>query len=334
MTRLLGAVLVLAVMVGGGAAGGSAGSRAANMETATAVDAAAAAAGVRVTRSHYMANANHGAARNLGCRDGDTRGRMTLFFGAPQDIGGDFGATLWGAPDRTTAQIAEIVKEFARGYVWCRRSDGHQLLIGVGTSTSTIDSRSDGWLRRHGRAWSAMVKQLDAWAKTHHPDGIVVDAAWDAEPSWSSFHKAEQWMAGYDNETPGARPLHANNSADGCPSVVVPNNGGCNNGWNQQHVWHLAWEHRPAFPIPQIYATSGVNAHQWAMLSLYGAGRGNAIHFGGAMSQRSACQQRSGCEGIDATPQQSHDFLLWALNARPETRQPSLDGVTDIRWHS
>lgn len=58
------------------------------------------------------------------------------------------------------------------------------------------------------------------------------------------------------------------------------------------------------------------------------------MRFFGAMSQYSACQQRGGCAGTDATPQQSHDLLLDALNSHPDTAQEELDWVTDIRWHS
>jgi hypothetical protein len=113
MRRLLGAAVVLAAAAVGG--------------LGMPADATLAAAELNVTRSYYIANADRTAARNLGCSNGDTRGRMTLFFGAPREVNGTFGTTLWGAPDQTTSYIAEIVKEFARGYDKCRTSDAHQL---------------------------------------------------------------------------------------------------------------------------------------------------------------------------------------------------------------
>ncbi|HEX8802944.1 MAG TPA: hypothetical protein VF743_02085 [Acidimicrobiales bacterium] len=285
------------------------------------------------TRSYYMGDGSGAAARYLGCANGDKQGRMTLFFGSPTAVSGTYGATLWGAPNRTTSQVAATVKEVARGYVMCRESSTYRLLIGVGTSNSSIDGRSDTWLRGHGRAWATMVKNLSGWATAHYPDHVRIYAAWDAEPSWSRFSKAESWMHGYDDTT-GARPLFANFSADGCPRTTS-NNGSCNNGWNQQGIWHLAWQHNPAMPFPQIYATSGANANQWQRIDEYGASRGNGMFFTGAMSQWTACWQAGeGCWGIDATPRQSHDFLLWALNSREATRQPAIEAVTDIRWHS
>jgi hypothetical protein len=285
------------------------------------------------TRSYYMGNGSGEAARNLGCRNGDKQGRVTLFFGAPTPVDGRYGATLWAAPNRTTSEIAATVREFARGYALCRDSSSYRLLIGVGTSNSSIDSKSDGWLYRHGRAWAAMVRSLSAWAQQHYPRHVRMYGAWDAEPSWSSFAKAEQWMDGYDGVT-NTRPLHANNSADGCPQRSSEN-GSCNNGWNQFRVWHLAWAHDPALPIPQIYATSGANARQWHMIDAYGyRHHRDGMTFFGVMSQRTACREVSSCRGIDNTPAQSYDQLLYALNTRSYTRQLDLFGMTDIQWHS
>lgn len=288
-----------------------------------------------VTRSYYMANGSGAPARNLGCLNGDKQGRMTLFFGAPTTVSGTYGTTLWSAPNRTTAQIAATVREFARGYVLCRRSPSYRLLIGVGTSNSAADGKSNAWLYGHGRAWGGMVKSLNDWAVRYHPGQVRINGAWDAEPSWSSFSKAESWMHGYDSVA-GTRPLHANNSADGCPQRSSQN-GACNNGWNQQRVWHLAWQHTPALPIPQIYATSGANARQWHMISAYGyRHHRNRTVFHGVMSQRSACRQASAwsCRGTDATPHHAYDMLLRELFTRDYTRQMQLPGMTDIRWHS
>jgi hypothetical protein len=287
-----------------------------------------------ITRSYYMGNGSGEPARNLGCLNGDKQGRMTLFFGAPTTVSGTYGATLWGAPNRTTGQIAATVREFARGYVFCRQSSSYRLLIGVGTSNSSIDSKSDQWVYGHGRAWATMVRDLSAWASQTYPGHVRIYGAWDAEPSWSSYAKADRWMHGYDDVS-GARPLHANNSADGCPQRSSEN-GSCNNGWNQRAVWHLSWQHDPALPIPQIYATSGANARQWHMLDAYGyRHHRDGMTFFGVMSQWTACRQTSSsCSGINATPHEAYDMLLRELHTRDYTRQASMPGMTDIRWHS
>lgn len=284
------------------------------------------------TRSYYVANASNHAMRNLGCRDGNTAGRNTLFFGAPARVGSGYGATLWSAANRTTAQVGELVKDYIRGYVWCRQSQAFQLFVGMGTSNSAINGKSDGWVLGHGRAWAATVRAVAAWAARYYPGVARVYGAWDAEPSWSSPHKAEMWMRGYDSQ-PGRRALHANFSADGCPRNTA-SNGACNNGWRQEHLWRLGWRYDPSLPMPQIYATSGVNARQWQQIDLYGAvAHGDGMVFWGTLSQLRACRQMGGCRGTDNGPRQAHDQLLWHLNTHPTTRQATIETTSDMSWH-
>lgn len=286
------------------------------------------------TRSYYMANASRDEAVLLGCANGDKQGRLTLFFGAPKAVGSGYGATLWGASDRTAAQIGTLVKDFVRGYVYCRESRSHRLLIGVGTSNSAVDGKSDTWLTTHGARWSKMVRDVHDWAATHYPTAASIYGAWDAEPSWSRYAKASAWMHGYDNAYPRRRNLHANFSADGCPQTTA-DNGACNNGWTQWHLWHLAWDHDPSLTFPQIYATSGANARQWKQISEYGHHhQGDGIHFFGVLAQSAACMQVGGCAGTDNTPHEAHDQLFDALDSHSHTRQGSIDAMTDVRWHS
>ncbi|HEX2186591.1 MAG TPA: hypothetical protein VHN78_13910, partial [Chloroflexota bacterium] len=236
------------------------------------------------TRSFYIANADRGAMRNLGCAHRDMAGRTSLFFGSPTVVQGTYGATLWGGANQTVAQVGELMQEFVRGYVACRRNPRNQLFVGMGTSNSAIDGKSDAWLLGHSVTWAETIKGLHAWANRYYPGVIRVYAAWDAEPSWSTPWKAEVWMRGYA-ATGGRRGLQANFSADGCPQRGA-GNGGCNNGWNQHHLWNLAWRFDPSLPMPQIYARTGANARQWQQIDLYGArSHGDGMVFWGPMSQ-------------------------------------------------
>jgi len=287
------------------------------------------------TNSYYMARATAPDASRLGCFNANRSGRMTLFFGAPVTVRGAYGATLWGAPDRNTAEIGQTVQNFVRGYAYCRTDSRRRLLIGVGTSNSAINGRTDAWLQAHGAAWARMVANLNAWASKYYPGQAQIYAAWDFEPSWSSFAKADQWMHGYDI-TPGRRPLYANSSADGCPTSTATN-GPCNNGWTQNRVWHLAWRHDPSMPIPQIYATSGVNAHQWQLIDLWATvAQHDGMYFYGTMSQAGACKQAGAgaCPGTNNSPTSARNFLLWWLRTDRRTSQPSVDTMTDISWNS
>ncbi len=285
------------------------------------------------TNSYYMARTSPSDAASLGCYNGDKSGRLTLFFGAPTSVGGVPGATVWGAPNLHVYQIGQAVMDFVRGYAFCRTEPGGRLLVGIGTSNSAIDDDTDDWLYAHGRAWGSMVRDVANWVATYYPGFAQVYGAWDDEPSWSSPFKAHHWMAGYDG-TPGRPGLYTNASADGCPTSTATG-GACDNGWNQGWVWHLNWEFDSALPFPQIYATSGVNAHQWQLIDLYATTHlGDGMFFYGTMSQWAACQQAGGCAGTDNTVHKANDFLTWWLNTDPRTAQGGVDGMTDIRWNS
>ena len=285
------------------------------------------------TRSFYMGRSDDSSAALLGCYQADKSGRLTLFFGAPTTVRGEYGTTLWGAPDLTIWEIGERIKSVVRGFAYCRQDASHRLLIGMGTSNAAIDGQSDPWLRAHGDTWSRTVEALAAWVNSYYPGYAQVGAAWDFEPSWSTFHKAEQWMHGYDDYG-GAQLLYANASADGC-STSSASNAACNNGWIQQYVWHLAWDHDPALPIPQIYTNSGNQARQWQLIDLYGTVYWNdGMTFGGTLTQYNACLQVGGCSGTNNTPHQGHDQLLWYLESDPRTSQGSLETMTDMHWNS
>ena len=285
------------------------------------------------TRSYYMARNSAGAATQLGCANGDKSGRMTLFFGAPTVARGGYGATAWGAPDMHLWDIENTIKNVIRGYAYCRRSPNYRLLIGVGTSNSGIDARSAAWRQAHGYAWATSVRALAAWANYYYPGIAQVYGAWDFEPSWSSFPSADNWMHGYDSR-PGRQLVFVNASADGCSTTKADNNA-CNNGWNQQRVWHLAWQHDPSLPIPQIYTNSGTQARQWKLIDLWAtANTGDGMYFYGTLTQSGACRQVGGCSGTSNTPHQAHDQLLWWLRSDSRTTQPSLQTMMDVSWNS
>jgi hypothetical protein len=285
------------------------------------------------TNSYYMARNSSPDAAALGCYNGGKSGRMTLFFGAPTEARGGYGATAWGATDLHMWDIENTVMDVIRGYAYCRQNAGFRLQIGIGTSTSGINGRSGAWLRAHGNAWATSVRNVAAWANYYYPGVAQVYGAWDFEPSWSSFETADAWMHGYDGR-PGRQPMFINASADGCSTTKADNNP-CNNGWNQHRVWHLAWEHDPSLPIPQIYTNSGTQARQWKLIDLWAtANTGDGMYFYGTLSQYGACRQVGGCSGTSNTPHEAHDQLLWWLQTDSRTTQPSIDTMTDVNWNS
>jgi hypothetical protein len=285
------------------------------------------------TSSYYMARNGASDASALGCYNSGRSGRMTMFFGSPTVARGGYGATAWGAPDMHVWDVQQTVMNFIRGYAYCRQNPGFVIQIGVGTSNSGLDGRSSAWIQAHGRAWADAVRSVAAWAATYYPGVAQVYGAWDPEPSWSTFAAADAWMHGYDS-APGRRAMFVNAAADGC-STTTATNQPCNNGWNQHRVWHLSWEHDPALPIPQIYRNDGAQARQWQLIDLWATvNRGDGMFFYGAMAQSGACAQVGGCAGIDNTPHEAHDQLLWWLNTDSRTAQRGLQTMTNVHWNS
>jgi hypothetical protein len=285
------------------------------------------------TNSYYMARNSPADASALGCYNSSKSGRMTMFFGAPVEARGGYGAAVWGAPDMHVWDIQNTVMDFIRGYAYCRQNPGFVIQIGVGTSNSGIDGRTGAWLNAHGAAWADAVNGLAAWANYYYPGVAQVFGAWDFEPSWSSFAAADAWMHGYDG-APGRQALFVNASADGC-SLSNADNGPCNNGWTQSAVWHLAWQHDPSLPIPQIYRTDGVMAAQWKLIDLWATvNTGDGMYFYGVMAQSGACGQVGGCAGTNNTPHQAYDQLLWWLNSDSRTAQGELQTMTNVYWNS
>ncbi|HZD22655.1 MAG TPA: hypothetical protein VE569_04545 [Acidimicrobiia bacterium] len=65
-----------------------------------------------------------------------------------------------------------------------------------------------------------MVNHVQTWLSDQGYLGrIAVRGAWDMEPAWSSFTRANNWMHGYDGSN--SYTLLANYSADGCPSTRI-----------------------------------------------------------------------------------------------------------------
>jgi hypothetical protein len=294
------------------------------------------------TRSYYVATTDQGTLNHLGCETAmqGRQGRMTLFFGSPIDVNGAYGATLWGAPNQTTTGVGNLVKAFIQGYDGCA-SGSIFMRLGVGTSNCLIDPnapdsncvssasyKTSTWVRNHGKAWGQMVNSLGTWiANTGHGDRVYTYAAWDTEPAWSSFARADAWMHGYDFDAPNEYALFANFSADGCPTGTALNattNYSCANGWTLYRMWHEAWDHAPSWPFPQIYSSS--LAQQWLRIGEYGYhAQYCCMSFIGALAQYASCS----CSN---TPKQAHDQLMAAVQSHSHTSQSDFVDTSDVGW--
>ena len=288
------------------------------------------------TTSYYMKTISSTAMTNLGCEIGKQSiknpGRddflVTLAYGMPVEIGSSYGASLFGFGPVTTAQIGDAIKTVGRAYVTCSPNETQShLRLGIGTS-----NYGSKVTEKHGAAWAKMVNDVNAWFASQ---GLIlrVDAVGmnDMELSWNTVSVTRAWLKGYDSVN--QYPLYNFGDAAGCPTRSRPT-WPCTNGWSQEDVWYISYGSGASYALPLIYADSGVNAEQWALLSEYGFTRhGLPIEFVGVMTQYQSCIQVGGCGTLDNTPEEGWTFLYKELLRNPATAQ-YLRYSTDIMWHT
>ena len=281
------------------------------------------------TTSRYvpLTNTTNAQAHEHGCAEGrtGTSGPRILFFGTQEknDTLREPGRTASTSTPRSPyTKAAQYAHHWAQGFTQCRTGQATaELALGIN------NKQDSGLTGAHaGQRWAHFVTTTRQNSTT---EAVTITTALDAEPSWSSPTWARDWLTAYTNTT--TIPLYAANSADSCPTNTNTTN--CANGWKLADVHHMAGGGNPNIhAIPQIYRTDGIQARQWATISRWGhANTGDPLRFAGAMSQHTACKQRS-CNKTDNTPQQSWNQLKNALDAHHTTRTDTLGPATDMRW--
>lgn len=289
---------------------------------------------VDATTSHYVVLGTDAGQRGhrTGCRDGRSgaSGPRVLFFGTQEgeDQLRPPGTTASSAARRVpTTRAGEFAREWVRGFLACRTGDV------TATVALAVNNKADGGVdaRAAGLDWARLVERVGAAVG---PGPVRVAGGLDAEPSWSGPEWARDWLAGYLSGTD--RALIAANSADGCPTEGsgAAQAAGCNNGWTQADVFHLATGGGPQVAaLPQIYRTDGVQARQWAQISQWGMRNGKGpLRVLGALSQQRACEQKGGCQGIDNSPAEAREQLAEALADVGATAPTAPLTVSDVAW--
>lgn len=306
---------------------------------------------ILASTSFYLPTTDPTFLYNLGCdqgrRDLQEPGAqdsvVVLDFSYPvynADIG--YGAALFEDNPyvpTSPASLAEIkagIKGFANGYYHCSGEDTQSnLVIGVGTNNKPTSINSLERAAAHGAAWSTMVSSINQWALE---EGIFhqVQAygASDIEVSWNTPEWTRSWISGFEQN--GDNFLIHFGDAAGCPYEDNPH-WICNNDWELEDLWYFSWGASSALPLPLIYRNDGIQAKQWAYVSLYSvAEHGYRMDFTGVFTQFYYCEQWgdaswSHCEWLDNTPEEAYLQLSTELNKHPSTAQV-LRWKTDIRW--
>jgi len=293
--------------------------------------------------SLYVTTIDGSTLYNWGCTIGghdlNTAGAqdslVILDFGLPKYVDGYYGASLMGYGPVSVDQIAFAVIQFAYGYYTCTGTDfDSHLRIGIGTNNYP-SSTNEAVNFNHGEAWANMVNEVNDWIVQHGASGQVdVVGANDIELSWNSYTETKDWLDGYDSAN--RYDMYNFGAIPGCPSLerIGAQCGSYPYLWSREQVWYVIYGAGPAYPLPEIYLTSGVNAEQWYLMSVYSAEQhGQAVGFVGSLTTYQACKQKGGCGGIDNTPEAGWTQLYDLLNGNSLTAQ-GLRWASDMKWTS
>lgn len=287
--------------------------------------------------SLYMKTVNPNTLFSLGCKysekvqqsAGTQDNVVFLAFGKPTMNDGMYGASLFGFGPASTDEIAEAIKQFGAGYRACLGDDAFShLRVAVGTSNYGDPELVSWW--DHGRKWARMVNDINKYfVDQGYFTWVDAVGASDMELAWNSPSVTRLWVEGYDYAN--KYPLYNFGAAEGCPTRLAPQ-WQCASPWTKEDVWYISFGSGASYPMPLIYATNGVNARQWAWLSVYAVEQhGAPMNFKGAFTQFQACQQRGGCDLLDNTPAQGWQQLYDELKFDERTKQ-HLAWSTDIKW--
>lgn len=291
--------------------------------------------------SYYMLTVDSTKLYNLGCEVGKLDQTLAgyrdtvvvLDFGSPVIINSQYGTDLFWYADVNLGQIASAAQNFGKGYYVCAGTDRtSHVYIGIGTTNYSTKFTTTNW-REHGVAWGKMVNDVNTWFKNNgYASQVHAIGAIDIELSWNTATNSRAWVDGYDSVN--LYDYYNFGTLDGCAYTYQSTY--CANGWTRIDALYTSFGPLPAFPLPEIYRIDGVNARQWAMLSVFSVSYyGVPMDFVGVFTQWKACQQASPDQcidlGLDNTPSQAWLQLYNELAKNPATAQ-SPRWATDIKW--
>jgi hypothetical protein len=279
--------------------------------TPSALSPVAAAAHATLTTSRYMLlfgtnETPDQIGYRTGCADGKVgaSGLRVLFFGT-QEADGRFRPPAAKLGDKNPRVDQAAIEQASLGWIKGFTQCGSATAVVAIATNNKADPGVDG--AGTGTTWAKLVERIGAAT----PGGrVTVSGGLDGEPGYSKPAWARAWVDSFVRSS--SRRLYVAGSADGC---LLGQGENCANQWTVQDVYHMATGAGPnVYAVPQIYKTNGLQARQWAGINRLEQLAGKSpVRFASVLTQQKACTQRSGCNGIDNSPDQARDQLVKAL---------------------
>jgi hypothetical protein len=251
---------------------------------------------------------------------------IILAYGDPIELNPNvWGTDLFSTPaDATTIQIRNAAGQFAAGLDNClpeNMEDTVNVVMVLGVTNNFPGPWGTSKSGFHGEAWAGMVANANAFLFNSGRAGFMQFAGgYDVELGWSNPGQALAWSDDYEAD-PASWRLYTFGGAAGCRSFSSGGIGSCGTatfpGWHDEDVWHISIFGN-TYALPQIYLTSGVQAEQWVMISIYGynfwGGPTATLDFAGPLSTSTG-----------NTTTQSWNQMVTKMDARPHA-------IDDMKW--
>lgn len=292
--------------------------------TATAADAAPLSARSYYVKGGFNGNWAYQAGCTAGTADLQMDGKQTrvvvLDFGA-LTVAADGSGTFSGFGDpMSIADARAMVVQWAEGYWTCTDTTSvAYIALGTNNSGGTLTSAAGARLAQAvNTAVSDVSGGVDYYLQARPIGGIDFED-FDEYGSTSTTLNAKSiaFLNGYNANT--AYSVVNFGAASGCPSASAPSATSCNPPLQAETIYQVSWS-GAAYPLPEIYNTSGTNAEQWRYLSRYGYNKHSGQYFStfmGVMAQSGVCSQQGGCSGTDNDPSTAWTQLNSALHEDP-----------------
>lgn len=312
LTALI-ALIALALVAGGGAL---APARVASAEPGPAPGA---------SRSHYLNTLDAQVLRDQGRADAiaaiaaDLRSALVvLAAGTPAADDGSV-TRPDGSGRAGPREVRVAVVDYVRGWSGVASVRRPDLVLVLGTT-----NYGPATTRAHGQAWGGLVDAVG-----HDLKGAGLDAevrgGLDAELEYNGPAPTRAWVEGYLAGT--SRPYVDYGSCT-CPPFGPPPA-----PWTLADVYAVATGTGRASVLPQIYATAGSSAKEWALLAQTArtAQPAQPLRLIGVLTELAACTGPPvrDCRGIDNSPASAWGQLLRALSG-PDAAE--LQYATDIGY--